>query len=350
MIAGLDADRAHIADLEIQMLGIGSPPSALQIERMLAQERLDSYKYPVLTLPTEITSEIFIHFLPVYPLCPPLTGSFSPNLLTQICRTWREIALTTPALWRSIILYGDDAPSVVRHVRMWLDRSGCYPLSIRVEDVGNRRVDIAKVLAVVVPHHTRWEHVDLRLSLSHIPTIHVPMPLLRHLDLRLPDTSEPCVFTFHEMPLLRTVSLNYTAAKSITLPWAQLTSLRLKNVAPCEYVPLLRQTLNLVRCDLDTFNDGELDMHGLNIRLPYLESLTFKGEPVLGCLEIFVVPTLRRLEIPELFLAPNPIEALASLVSRSGCELQEVCIMGSRLPPDSYHQAFPILNTSWLIS
>ncbi|KAJ6560151.1 hypothetical protein B0H19DRAFT_945240, partial [Mycena capillaripes] len=69
---------------------------------MAVQERLNSFKYPVLTLPAEIISEIFVHFLPIYPSCPPLTGFLSPTLLTQICRKWRHIALTTPALWRAI--------------------------------------------------------------------------------------------------------------------------------------------------------------------------------------------------------------------------------------------------------
>ncbi|KAJ7641164.1 hypothetical protein FB45DRAFT_712335, partial [Roridomyces roridus] len=57
---------------------------------------------PVLTLPNEITSEIFVHFLPPYPVCPPMTGLDSPTSLTHICRQWREIALATPKLWRAI--------------------------------------------------------------------------------------------------------------------------------------------------------------------------------------------------------------------------------------------------------
>ncbi|KAJ6479467.1 hypothetical protein C8R47DRAFT_1019155, partial [Mycena vitilis] len=57
---------------------------------------------PVLTLPTETISEIFIQFFPSYPSRPPLTGNLSPRLLTQICRSWRQIALTTPSIWRAI--------------------------------------------------------------------------------------------------------------------------------------------------------------------------------------------------------------------------------------------------------
>jgi hypothetical protein len=89
MLANLEADHARVVDLEAQILHLESSLSALREEKMLAQERLDSYKYPVLRLPNEIVSEIFMHFLPAYSLFPQLTGLFSPTLLPHICHTWR---------------------------------------------------------------------------------------------------------------------------------------------------------------------------------------------------------------------------------------------------------------------
>ncbi|KAJ7917678.1 hypothetical protein B0H13DRAFT_2657737, partial [Mycena leptocephala] len=68
MLTNLDADRSRVADISAQILDLERSISALRIEKTQAQERLDSYKYPVLTLPNEIVSEIFIHFLPPYPL------------------------------------------------------------------------------------------------------------------------------------------------------------------------------------------------------------------------------------------------------------------------------------------
>ncbi|KAJ7932065.1 hypothetical protein B0H13DRAFT_809491, partial [Mycena leptocephala] len=99
MLAHLEADRARITDLEAQILHLEHSLRALRIEKSQAQRRLDSYTYPVLTLPNEIVSEIFMRFLPTYPRFPPFTGILSPTILTQICRKWREIALGTPALW-----------------------------------------------------------------------------------------------------------------------------------------------------------------------------------------------------------------------------------------------------------
>jgi hypothetical protein len=72
MLAGLEADRTRVADIEAQILDLERSLSTLRNEKALVQERLDAYKYPVLTLPNEIISEIFIHFLPTNPLCPPL--------------------------------------------------------------------------------------------------------------------------------------------------------------------------------------------------------------------------------------------------------------------------------------
>ncbi|KAJ7204565.1 hypothetical protein B0H12DRAFT_1330552, partial [Mycena haematopus] len=91
------ADRARIAEIEAQILQV------LEAEKTCTQKRLDSYTYPVLTLPNEITSEIFTKFIPVYPSPPPFTGLLAPTILTQICRKWRDIALTTPALESDII-------------------------------------------------------------------------------------------------------------------------------------------------------------------------------------------------------------------------------------------------------
>ncbi|KAJ7908881.1 hypothetical protein B0H13DRAFT_1715160 [Mycena leptocephala] len=186
MLANLEADRARVGDLESQILHLERSLSALREEKILVQERLASYKYPVLELPSEIVSEIFMHFLPDYPLFPPLTGLLSPTLLTHICRRWREIALGTPALWSTIKSYHDDRDISLdmHHIKTWLNRSRCCPLSLQFGR-GDPRLDITQVLKTVVPHRARWEHLDCYLPPSHIPIIDGPMPLLRFLALFL---------------------------------------------------------------------------------------------------------------------------------------------------------------------
>ncbi|KAJ6589355.1 hypothetical protein B0H19DRAFT_1303485 [Mycena capillaripes] len=326
MLSTLEADRTRVAELEAQIMVLERSISALRNEKSQVQERLDSYKYPLLTLPNEIISEIFIHFLPVYPRCPPLTGTHSPTNLTHICRYWREIALTTPMLWRAISLSDDEAPMArqLQRSQIWLDRSRDCPLSIIVHhSIGCVELEI---LAVIVPHRARWEHAVLEMSSSDLPTICGPMPLLQHLNLSL-DYPNYNVVVFDDIPRLNTVVLSqYATSHLIALPWAQLTFLTLNSVYRYEYSTILRQTLNLRHCVLDMFLEDTDASAPAEFALPYLESLTlhdcWNDMEVILYPDIFIVPALRQLEIPEQFLGINPTDGLESFISQAGPKLE----------------------------
>jgi len=326
----------------------------LRSEKALAQERLDSYKYPVLTLPNEIISEIFVQFLPAYPLCPPSTGLPSPTLLTQICQRWREIALGTPMLWRAISLSFYDIPfHRQRHILDFLSRSGCCALSIQSDD-GDLVAPVPEVFTAVVRHRARWEQLHLRISPRQLSTINGPMPLLRHLHLSFdsyldPDESDPTtIVAFREVPLLRSVILDEYGPSNVTLPWAQLTSLTLNSVFRAEYLPILQQASNLRQCELGIlFNYVDAtDPH--QITLPFLRSFTLDdaNRDWNGMYpDVFVVPALRSLRIRESLLAPDPIHVLASFISTSDCKLQELCITGKRtVTRETCRKAFPWIH------
>ncbi|KAJ6610399.1 hypothetical protein B0H10DRAFT_1754619, partial [Mycena sp. CBHHK59/15] len=70
----------------------------LEESRNAIQTQLDSIlTYPILNLPVELVSEIFIHCLPTGNVRP--KRSQAPLVLLSICRAWRQIALSTPSLW-----------------------------------------------------------------------------------------------------------------------------------------------------------------------------------------------------------------------------------------------------------
>ncbi|KAJ7932349.1 hypothetical protein B0H13DRAFT_2650814 [Mycena leptocephala] len=230
---------------------------------------------------------------------------------------------------------------------LWLKRSRFCPLSLQI--AGGTGID--EILAAVVPHRARWEHLELEdMSITHLPIIDGPIPLLRHLNLTLYDsfTDATEVFAFRDVPLLRSVILDAVAVPSMILPWAQLTSLTLLRVYPCECVPVLQKTPNLVRCVLEVCFDIDNDQPGPDIPLPCLESLTLVdpgGRPVVDFLETFIVPALRRLKILEVFLGPSPLDSLTGFISKSGCKLEKLHIARARLlPQDSYRQAFPSIR------
>ncbi|KAJ7633374.1 hypothetical protein DFH06DRAFT_1437942 [Mycena polygramma] len=345
MISVLEADRARLSYLEAQIVLLEMSLSALRSEKMEVQERLDSYKYPVLTLPSEMVSEIFVAFLPAYPRCPPLRGTSSPTLLTQICREWREIALATPALWRAIRL---SLPGIedrktsndqFEMSEVWLARSRFSPLSFRIHETG-MQMETFRTLA---PHCARVEHLDLRLYRSR-SSIEGPMPLL-HLDY----TPARDVFVCPEAPLLRTAVLNERASAHVALPWSQLTSLTVKGAFPEECETILRRTPNLVHCELWFAYDAE---NGTFPELPLLrlESLIMNhwedDEPTTGFLGVFIAPALHFLQISEESLGPNPIDTLRAFIPKSGCRLQELDITGQisvHKDVAEYRRAFPAI-------
>ncbi|KAJ7181591.1 hypothetical protein C8R43DRAFT_1055275 [Mycena crocata] len=112
------------------------------------QRQLDQVVYPVLTLPHEITSEIFVQCLPSpaddgenEPRGRPNTSQ-APLLLLHVCRTWRAIATATPHLWNHLHLAFNEVPSSVRgrdeledFVDSWFGRAGSCPLSFTVVDI-----------------------------------------------------------------------------------------------------------------------------------------------------------------------------------------------------------------------
>ncbi|KAF7376903.1 F-box domain-containing protein [Mycena sanguinolenta] len=351
MLDFMEADRARLSDLDIRIMEVESSLSALRAKRALVQHRLDAYKYPILTVPNEITSEIFMHFLPDYPAVSPLNGLASPTSLTHVCHKWREVALATPALWRAIRFNNHHIPyeEILPICRTWIKRSGSCALSI---DINLDNSDILhKIFAEPLAMATmRWEHLNLWVppqppwAQPSFPNIG-SMPMLRSLNLTSP--MGPDVSTFSQVPQLRTVVLgNSGVISKITLPWIQLTSLTLKYVSVAQCTRILVETLNLVQCTLYLDSADGLGVF-TDLALPCLESLALQDdswEQTVGerFLNRFTVPSLRRLELEEVFLGAEPITALELFISKSRCRLQEVCISEDTAKHhELYRQAFP---------
>ncbi|KAJ6482722.1 hypothetical protein C8R45DRAFT_762502, partial [Mycena sanguinolenta] len=72
--------------------------ASLEKKQAKLEANLSRVIYPVLTLPFDITSYIFVHCLPAHGRVTP-SPFRAPLLLTQVCRYWREVALTTCRLW-----------------------------------------------------------------------------------------------------------------------------------------------------------------------------------------------------------------------------------------------------------
>ncbi|KAJ7187786.1 hypothetical protein C8R46DRAFT_1297 [Mycena filopes] len=304
-------------------------------------------------------SEIFVHFLPTYPDRPPRTGALSPTRLTQICRTWREISLRTPSLWRAIDLSPKVDLSPPRLVQealdTWVRRSGRCPMAVAFDFEPDPELSSKGLLTSIASQRTRLEHLVLHLDhADRLRPFSGPMPRLRHLDLNFDDYNEleseaVLVFSASEAPLLRTVLLTYNPV-TVALPWAQLTSLTLHYVYPGECSPVLEQTTNLLFCHLDLVSDGD-DLAPNPVTLRHLTSLKLEAasELIPEYLHTFLVPSLRSLEINEGFLWHDPLQSLTAFMSKSGCNLQEIIIPEKHnISRSAYREAFPLISFSFI--
>ncbi|KAJ7280614.1 hypothetical protein C8J57DRAFT_1174313 [Mycena rebaudengoi] len=309
--------------------------------------RLDAYKYPVLTLPTEITSEIFVHFLPPYPERPPATGLTSPEFLAQICRAWREIALSTPRLWRVIKLSPPTTSptKALDLLRTWVLRSKDCPLSICLQSsTWLLNVDFIQAL---IPHSERWEYIDFNLPIGSLRLIGADFPLLRSLTLgpthyAKETDSLDAISLFSNAPLLTQVALYNTFGPSeIQLPWSQFTSISASFLTSTECTKILQHSAALqeFRCD---YLDGGASGNVLPVApLRYLHSLNLgDGSGQKELLEALTTPSLQHFTSLD-----DAIPSINALIFRSPCTLASLHVVCMLTTEATYRAIFPFIPT-----
>ncbi|KAJ7074020.1 hypothetical protein C8F01DRAFT_1098993 [Mycena amicta] len=353
------ADRTRLPALDAEIKHLENALNALHSERKLIQDRLDSYIYPVLTLPNEIVAEIFVQYLPPYPACPPLLGDGSPTKLAQICSHWRQIAHGTPALWRAIELFVSkplsDAAQLVT-MQSWLERSCTLPLSIIMGKEAYYAHLRGMALNRLLAHGPRWERVMLTIPSDNAleSSVHLegPMPLLRELDVQYDHISRlDTLFGSLHVPRLHTVFLDlYQLPHGRCpqhLPWGQLTKLFLSNTLAGTAHAILRETTDLVHCRLK-LNQSASGSDSRPLHLPRLKTLMIEGNSdesafVVEFLDTFRAPALKRFSIDEDLLWEPPSSVppvLAAVIQSFGCRLERLSIVHPRTL-EEYEATFP---------
>ncbi|KAJ7633177.1 hypothetical protein FB45DRAFT_914541 [Roridomyces roridus] len=352
----LAAARARIAQLDIEIEKLQRLMDPLLTEREQCSQTLAEYKYPILTLPAEITSEIFLQFLPSYPHRPSFGESQSPSFLLQICRRWRDVALTTPALWSAVELMLEPHDHVrQRHLLdMWLQRSANCPLSIRLEydmENGERIAIIRECVRALLCHASRWQDMEFVLPLESFRDIAGSMPLLRSLTIGIDDCDEvpgtPAAL-FADAPVLNHVVLHASFSPFfVRLPWSQITTLEAEALYTDEAVEILRHSTMLLNCTLtildgDPWADSSIPPLPLrSLSLEYIAGGTHELRQLFRALHL---PLLETLAVHEIFLGPDPIAAL-SAVCRDRYP-QEIEIFSARISREIYAGAFPLASLS----
>ncbi|KAJ7728594.1 hypothetical protein DFH07DRAFT_998844 [Mycena maculata] len=106
----------------------------LETQKSAAQGELNAVLDPMSRLPLEISSNIFMHCVPVSPSHP--DPHAVPMIFLSISHSWRNIAFATPMLWTSIRVDNTIGKYDLRLADRWISRARTSPLSLSIHGTG----------------------------------------------------------------------------------------------------------------------------------------------------------------------------------------------------------------------
>ncbi|KAJ7766698.1 hypothetical protein B0H16DRAFT_1453742 [Mycena metata] len=268
-----------------------------------------------LPFPPEIIAEIFFHCLPFEFTIPDPTTA--PLVLCGICHHYREIALSTPALWSSLSL---DVSRMARSkaylelLHKWIARARNTPLSLSFQEnytsqtfqrgvIPNNSSAIESLISTAVALSGQWRNIEIKLEIfvrDDISGLLLPikgtLPLLEKLIIVYNKTPDPHI-SIAGAPNLRCVSARYHPR--MRLPWHQLMTFHCDTgLDAASALKVLRDSPNMLDAALTSHDMGTPTsaLSLATLRHARLECLTLGG--FTGLQEDFAI--FRYLETPSL--------------------------------------------------
>ncbi|KAJ7641443.1 hypothetical protein FB45DRAFT_1125256 [Roridomyces roridus] len=220
----------------------------LERDKGLLQRELNAIRDPITRLRLEISSQILLNCLPLYPRLGH-RHIMSIFVLAKICNSWACIVASTPALWASVHI---DFPCDGDLLERWLERAGRSPLRISLAGY------IDPVITSVI-----WERWPEQLE---------------HLEFSLTENEE-----------------TYDAFDSSSFPAHQDTEGQLlggiKNPAPLPSLKTLTISAANVGCHWGPISDL---LHGSANLVDLVLNIDYSPEDG-KCRDVVVLPNLRRM-------------------------------------------------------
>ncbi|KAJ7656892.1 hypothetical protein DFH06DRAFT_1328434 [Mycena polygramma] len=335
----------------------------LQREKEVLTEQ---FQYPVLTLPVEITAEVFGHAVSL-----PSVGAGPPTciVLSQVCRLWRTIAFANPILWSVIpvMINRENLERMRIMVGTLLARSQLCPRSITLRYAPNEHAITAsdrfyQFFSSMLRHSSVLEHLDVGVHLmgASLRLLTHHMPQLRHLTLRVDflftsSQTTPVVLSSETVPKLHSIQLHrFVPPRNLTLPWAQITILTCDDIEYDDLRFILLQTPALVHCAVSRLRRGSASPPSDQIihetallRLEFLSFTLYEpDEDPFDCIfplaVMLFLPSLRILQLPETYLQHSSREDLLELVNKR--RLEELHIIDrTYIPEQTYLDKLPFI-------
>ncbi|KAJ7045074.1 hypothetical protein C8F04DRAFT_1067615 [Mycena alexandri] len=307
--------RARLADVSASIAELerrdgdtvfSSRLKALEDVRWSIQRQLECIVYPVLSLPPEIVSNICLHCLP--PVVPidrrkATKTTLAPLLLLQICRTWREIALSTPHLWDSLHLrLATLRPETQKGIADWFSRAGSCPLTFSLclrELWGTFAGGISGILYPLAP---RLQSLYLEVSWRQFGELSDigPFPTLEHLALLLPQRNyrpnwNVPLKLFSAAPRLRHIAfIGFARPSMFVLPRSEVSKMTCNLLTTKQCLDLLEAHPSLEELSASVCDDNS---HPELITHSHLETLRLFSSSSYSSLRVLRLPALQNLRV-----------------------------------------------------
>ncbi|KAJ7605100.1 hypothetical protein FB45DRAFT_1042691 [Roridomyces roridus] len=330
--------RREFAQLEAKIIELKDALVVAEHRRATVQQQLRQVAtFPILTLPVEITAQIFTH---------------SPLVFLTVCHRWRDIAFTTPALWSAFRLLFDtirqfdnirphwpEPAQIESYIHQWLGRAGGHqPLSLTLGMEGYfvpalyKKFPLPRIRDIIHLYAPRIAYLELYCNPAQIRELAldtVAFPMLQHVCITSDDSdgsfpsSEP-LEVFSDAPQLTQLTLEYLACpSSYVLPALQLTKFEgyLDNLEILTLAPnLIEATCRTTDpCRVPSSPITHARLRSLTLSGPQCHDRNMVMEPM-DILPYLTLPELRTLDLSAYKTAANPA-SISEFVRRSGASL-----------------------------
>ncbi|KAF8194956.1 hypothetical protein BJ912DRAFT_1040526 [Pholiota molesta] len=322
--------------------------------RRLKEEANDNHDRLTDRLPPEITGYIF-------QLCTPqdameidlrnvqLSTIRAPFILSTVCRRWRAIALSTPQLWNTLLLYLQSSNSRtspiitggVPFVQKWIDRAGVLPLSISVcASITDLHEPALEIIDLLNRYADRWlqlkydgtptwlyRFLSNRNELAQLHTLHI-------------NANYESRFVSHTLNIYpkRLIKLSIIGIRLavIKFDWRHLIQLEIGKVPPAECFEALRRAPHLTNYTVRWAPKGRAQHEEYFLpydpivqpNIHYLEFI--QTHMYIRALWLLSCPSLTTLVLT-FTRQPVEMDLIVTFLERSGCSLERLSLLNANI-------------------
>ena len=329
-LSDLNTERVELERSILTMCGRIAEVRCLSTKKEFSLDLCHRILSPLRRLPPEILGEIFLTCKDEASENPQkILRRQPPSVLSQVCRSWRQVAINLPRLWDTFRVdykptttfnpLSDHPLPLSRVIDIWAHRSKPLPMNIAIHSnhqfSGSRSMHPSLVTSLRNLSH-RIRKLDIQTGLKSVlePIFSLPaaeFPALESLQLCATEFGvwNSPITAFGASPKLRKVTLNIRPAHPfrIFLPWPQITHLDMLNAKePMDLFTwgiLIRSLLNLVQGRVRLAEDTGVQ-DPFRDSLPHVNQSTELTLPALNLLTIDFVHRLNSNGVPP-FISPN---------------------------------------------